>query len=150
MHTVTTPDMIVSNRGRLVLAVQVKNLPVWTPADAEAYVGELFDGGASLGTRYLMLLSQESAFVWRVTPDPTPSLAALVRVEVGAIFDAYRHRAGITSRLYNEDLQMLAFDWLWRICDGTATLAELPVELSQVGLIDAMRDGTVDWRIGDR
>ena len=146
MYATITPDITVSGRGGPVLAVQVKNLPRWTSADAQAYVDSLFDGGANLGTRYVMLLSQEMAFVWRVHPEPLPGLDLLATLDVSRIFDAYRRQAGINSRLDNGDLQMLAADWLSRLIDGTALGDERPAELVALGLVDLFRDGTMSWR----
>ena len=143
----TLPDITVSGHDGLALAVQVKNIPSWTAEEAQDYVNGLFDRGASLSTRFLMLLSQETAFIWRVAAPPASGLHPVAAIPVRTVFDRNARLSRLTHRLSDGDLQMLAVGWLSRISDGLTTDDDLPPHLRETGLVDAIRDGTISWPV---
>ena len=146
------PDIVISKRSAPVLSVLVDNQPGWTADEAADYMTRLTgDDGALRDTSrsgLLMLLSQDVAFVWRVEPASPLRLSLVAQASVAFIFDEYSRRAGIRDRrLYGSTLRMLAVDWLSRMRDGFDVPADRPPELVRIGLIDAIRDGTLAWQV---
>jgi hypothetical protein len=138
-------DIVIAGDTGLLVVAEVKNVPALSSSAASAYVRNLLAHRGPAPTRYLLLLSQEMAFIWNNLPDLNgPAL----ELDVKPVFDRYLQQGNISGWLRAEELKTLAFHWLGELTRlDPKDYGEIERQLDRINFMSTIRDGTVTMGI---
>jgi hypothetical protein len=143
MRTLGADILVVSDRGFAAL-VEIKNVPELTAETAASYLRDVRSHGWAPEAEFLLVLSQDKAFLWRRNGHNGEIGSPTLEVSVKAVFDRYMEEAHVTGRLHGSELRILALNWLASLPGlDPKQYGELERELDQVGFISAIRNATI-------
>jgi hypothetical protein len=133
-------DITVAGPSGIVAEVEVKNT---TGLDL-VLARTLMEGRRALLGRarpqYLMLASQDRAFLWRLVGSRTLADAPVWELPMAEYLRPYTTWLEEGARLFHDDLKLLVFNWLSELAGNDADRQRLPPTspLVQSGLLDAL------------
>jgi hypothetical protein len=138
------PDIaILSPNGRVVASVEVQNLLNFTRKAATEIRYNMLVDGLLTRTPYFLVMSQDKGYLWKDPWQEGDNVPPTFEFPTSNIFPRYVKREP-GERLYEVELELLAFQWLTDLAKGKQTISEEPEKtLAQAGFIDCIKDATV-------
>ena len=143
--TVLETDIVIHGQsGAVVAVVEIKNVPDLSRSYATGYLRNLAEHVSLPPAQFVVVLSQERAFVWKDVDDWTRPPPPALELDVKPVFDEYLREGGITGRLRGEELKTLAFDWLGRLTElDPYEYRDIERQLEDIGFLSAIRKALV-------
>jgi hypothetical protein len=139
-------DFTASGQDGLVLAGWIWNFPAATRAEAEQAVEKLRQHDDFPTAKYIMLLSQEKAFVWRRDGVNHGNLDFADVLSVKDVFDHYFGPTDPDHRVQGANLLMAVENWLFNLSYSDFSWPigqEARNALERIGLLKDLQDSTV-------
>ncbi len=137
-------DLLVRNQaGNLIAIVEIKNPKNLSLETARAFLHQVVEAGERLEPRYVLLVSQDTGYVWKHNSPAALDQAALLQFPMSGVLARYTDvQAG--RRLTEAELGLRIRLWLTDLSLGLVSPDEEPERaLASIGFLEAMRDATV-------
>ena len=134
--------------GDPVAVIEVKNREGLTPEIAAQLHRNMAAHGLIGRAPYFLLLSQDVGYLWRERPDSPIDAPPAVRFPMGTVVERYAVGALDGKRLRELELEPLVVHWLSELSAGRpgqrGANEEPERSLAEAGLLDALRDATIE------
>lgn len=143
-------DLLVRDRaGRPVAAVELKNRQTLTREIAMQLRRNLLAHDVPGDVPYFLLLSQDVGYLWRATDAPDGLAPPSREFPMQAVMARYAGRARASERLRKAEFASIVFRWLQALTRAAGEARDEPERALQgVGLVDAMRGGSITHQTG--
>lgn len=147
MHA-TFPDITISGDEGTVADVEIKNEANWTADTARAYIRNLFAGDAPRLGRFFLLLSQDKAFLWRLTGGVEFLEQIPIEINVEPVFRRYVAPFNGLRRLQEASLLPVMFDWLGRLASDPSPADDpAPLQPEWQDFLRSIRGSTLSMMV---
>ncbi len=137
-------DLLIENeKGNLIAAVEVKNLPNFTREEAIQMRHDLIEYEYLLPVPYFLLLTQDVGFLWDEVAQNDPDAPPKYEFPMKGVIARYNDDAP-KERLYGSRLELLVLQWLDNLIERPSLNLEEPEKtLALSGFNDSIRNASV-------
>jgi hypothetical protein len=138
------PDILIrSPEGYPIAVVEIYNRLNLSRDIATKLRRNLIDYGMPLHVPYFLLLSQDVGFLWKEPNQEDLNAPPAYEFPMNKVVARYLRR-GPNERLYGEELELLALQWLTDLSAGSQKAIEEPEKtLALAGFNDSIRGATI-------
>ncbi len=140
----TSMDLLIENeKGNIIAAVEVKNLPDFTREEAIQMRHDLMEYEYLLPVPYFLLLTQDVGFLWNEGAQNDPNAPPAYEFPMKNVITRYDTKAP-KERLYGSELELLVVQWLDNLIEKPSQHLEEPEKtLALSGFSDSIRNASV-------
>lgn len=137
-------DLLIENeKGNLVAAVEVKNLPNITREEAMQIRRDLIDYEYLSPVPYFLLLTQDVGFLWDKSVTSDPNALPTYEFPMHNVVARYNHEEP-KKWLYGPNFELLVLQWLNNLTEKPQQNSEEPEKtLALSGFNDSIKNASV-------
>jgi hypothetical protein len=137
-------DIVVTGPDGVIALVEIKNQPSLTRPGAVAVRRNLLTHGLLRPTEFLLIVSQDFAYVWRPGLTSDLDTEPLYEFSMREVLARHFGDSVLNSRLRPEELRTLVFHWLSVLAwSGAEATDSTEASLQRIGFVEAIRRSTL-------